>query len=65
MLNWEIYDDRLWPMLADITASDDECPDDIKASDWQGEIEVDGDDLVVTALQGERVRDEGHARMVV
>ncbi len=65
VLNWEIYKNRLRPMLVDITASDDECPDDIKVSDWQGETEVDGDDLVVTILQGEGVRDEGHAPMVV
>jgi hypothetical protein len=53
VLNWELYKNRLRPMLVDITASDDDCPDDIKASDWQGEIEVDGDDLVVTILPGE------------
>jgi hypothetical protein len=53
VLNWEIYRNRLRPMLVDITAEDDECPDEIKASDWQGEIEVDGGDLVVTLVPGE------------
>jgi len=47
VLNWEIYRNRLRHLPVDITASDDECPDDIKSSDWQGEIEVDGDDLVI------------------
>ena len=53
VLDWEIYRNRLRPMLVDITAEDDECPDEIKASDWQGEIEVDGGDLVVTLVPGE------------
>ena len=65
VLNWEVYKNRLRHLPVDITASDDECPDDIKASDWQGEIEVDCDDLVVTILPGEGVGDEGHAPMVV
>ncbi len=53
VLNWEIYRNRLRHLLVDITASDDECPDNIKASDWQGKIKVDGGDLVVTILPGE------------
>jgi len=48
MLSWEIYRNRLRPMLLDITAQHDECPDTIRHSEWEGDVVVDGDDLVVT-----------------
>jgi ribosomal protein S10 len=52
VLSWEIYGNRLRHMLVDITAEDDECPEAVKRSDWEGDIEVDGDDLVVTLYAG-------------
>jgi hypothetical protein len=52
VLNWEIYKNRLRHMLVDITAEDDECPEAIKRSDWEGDIEIDGEDLVVTLHAG-------------
>jgi len=55
VLNWEIYQNRLRPMLLDITAQADECPDTIRHSDWEGDIAVDGDDLVVTLYAGSQV----------
>ena len=42
-------------MLVDITAEDDECPKTIKRSDWEGDIEVDGEELVVTLHAGAQV----------
>jgi ribosomal protein S10 len=55
VLSWEVYRNRLRHMLVDITAEDDECPEAIKRSDWEGDIEVDGEDLVVTLRAGSLV----------
>jgi ribosomal protein S10 len=55
VLSWEIYKNRLRHMLVDITAEDDECPEAIKRSDWEGDIEIDGEDLVVTLHAGSLV----------
>ena len=55
VLSWEIYKNRLRHMLVDITAEDDECPEAIKRSDWGGDIEVDGNDLVVTLCAGSQM----------
>ena len=55
VLSWEIYQNRLRPMLLDITAQDDECPYTISHSDWEGDVAVDGDDLVVTLYVGSQV----------
>lgn len=55
VLSWEIYRNRLRHMLVDITAEDDECPEVIKRSDWEGDIEIDGEDLVVTLHAGSLV----------
>jgi hypothetical protein len=55
VLGWEIYRNRLRHMLVDITAEDDECPKTIKRSDWEGDIEVDGEELVVTLHAGAQV----------
>jgi ribosomal protein S10 len=55
VLSWEIYRNRLRHMLVDITAEDDECPDAIRHSDWEGDIEVDGGDLVVILCAGSQV----------
>ena len=44
--------EALSPTTLDITAQDDECPDTISHSDWEGDIAVDGDDLVVTLYVG-------------
>jgi hypothetical protein len=55
MLGSEIYRNRLRHMLVDITAEDDECPKTIKRSDWEGDIEVDGEELVVTLHAGAQV----------
>jgi ribosomal protein S10 len=55
VLNWEIYKNRLRHVLVDITAEDDECPEAVKRSDWKGDIEVDGNDLVVTLCAGSQM----------
>ena len=55
VLSWEIYRNRLRSMLLDITAQDDECPDTVRHSDWEGDIEVDGEELVVTLHAGAQV----------
>lgn len=51
-MSWEIYQNRLRHMLVDITAEDDERPEAVKRSDWEGDIEVDGGGLVVTLCAG-------------
>jgi len=55
VLNWEIHRNRLRHMLVDITAEDDECPEAVKRSDWEGNIEVDSEELVVTLYAGSQV----------
>ena len=55
VLSWKINRNRLWHMLVDITAEDDECPEAVKRSDWEGDIEVDGEDLVVRLHAGAQV----------
>ena len=55
VLSWKFYRNRLRHMLVDITAEDDECPEAIKRSDWESDIEVDGEDLVVRLHAGAQV----------
>jgi len=55
VLSWEIYRNRLRHVLVDITAEDDDCPEAVKRFDWEGDIEVDGENLVVTLHAGSLV----------
>ncbi len=52
-LNWQTYKTCLRWHLLDATAADDDCPQAIKESAWEGDVEVDGDELVVTIYQGD------------
>ena len=42
-------------MVVDITAQDDEYLDTVKHSDWEGNIDVDSEELVVTLYAGSQV----------
>ena len=55
VLSWTVTLDDLsmGTLLIDLAAIDDKCPAEIRESEWQGEYEIQGDEIVVTVYQGE------------
>jgi hypothetical protein len=52
-LGWELYKTTLAEELLDRAADDADCPKEITASAWTGNVEVQGKVFVVTLTEGE------------